>query len=92
MKEDYSQGTNPPGENAIDFPCSYAWRSYYQEILYGEYLPSIELPKEAKTIPIKEKPTNQNELAQLKAQMLYIQNKINEHIDEGKKRKKAGTY
>jgi len=30
------------GENAIDFPCSYSWRSYYQETFYGEYLPRIE--------------------------------------------------
>ena len=30
----------------IDFPCSYSWRSFYEETLYGRYLPSIELPQE----------------------------------------------
>jgi len=33
---------NPQGENAIDFPCSYCWRAYYEETFYGRYLPSIE--------------------------------------------------
>lgn len=31
-----------PKENAFDFPCSYAYRAFYQEMMYGEYLPSIE--------------------------------------------------
>jgi len=37
---------NPQGENAIDFPCSYCWRAYYEETFYRRYLPSIEPPAE----------------------------------------------
>ncbi len=42
-------------QNDIDFPCSESWRGYYQETLYGEYLPRPtreirdyrDLPKQA---------------------------------------------
>lgn len=29
-------------DDPIDFPCSYAWRSYYRETMYGEYMPRLE--------------------------------------------------
>lgn len=31
--------------NLIDYPCSYSWRAYYQETMYGEYLPALEPPE-----------------------------------------------
>lgn len=40
-------------DNLIDFPCSYSWRAYYQETIYGEYLPALEpdVPIEGTIVP-----------------------------------------
>lgn len=28
--------------NLFDFPCSYSWRAYYEETMYGRYLPALD--------------------------------------------------
>ena len=42
-----------PDENAIDFGCSYSYRAFYEETLYGRYLLPLEpLPRQRQVIPI----------------------------------------
>ena len=82
------------GEGAIDFPCSYIWRAYYEETLYGRYLPPIEpspYQGEVKPVIITRglTPKERDELNQLKAHALFLERKLNEHLD---KKKKKGRY
>jgi len=35
----------PHFEDPVDFPCSYSFRAYYRETMFGEILPPLE-PKE----------------------------------------------
>ena len=57
--------------NAIDFPCSYSWRAYYEETFYGRYLPTIDMP-------IKEpEPIVQTRIVMnLDAKAMELQNRI----------------
>lgn len=32
----------PHYEDPVDFPCSYSFRAYYRETMYGEYLQPLE--------------------------------------------------
>ena len=89
----------PAGKNAIDFPCSYSFRAYYEETFYGRYLPSIEPPQHTtgelnERIIKLEEPTMKSgltykELQQIKGEITYLMNKLNTHLDASKGKKKG---
>lgn len=78
-------------EPLFDFPCSYAYRRFEAE-LNGEYLPPLEpladdiLPEpqgEVRSLTRRE----WDAISQLKAQILHLERKLNEHLDAQKRKK-----
>lgn len=80
-------------ENAIDFACSYLWRAYYQETFYGEHLPPLEPQHIVQSISEPQHivrgltSKERDEFNQLKANLLFLDKKINQHLDMKKKSK-----
>lgn len=82
-----------PRENAIDFPCSFSWRAYYQETFYGEYLPSIEPPEPTLRAPVPEPEWTRQQwdyVKNLRGLVNHLQQKLNEHTTL--KRREKGEY
>ena len=85
-----SEHYNQASPEDFDFPCSYDFRSFYEELLTGKPLPSIE-PSGEDNATEKELPITNVSLKayQQQASMIrYLQRKVNEHID--KSRRKPG--
>ena len=79
------------GIDQFDFPCSYTFRGYYEEMFYDRYLPALEAEPE---IAKKESAVLVNDLVylQLLQKQLNLQDRIlKKHIDrEIQAKKKKG--
>lgn len=85
------------GEPLYDFPCSYTFRAYEALIHEGIELPPIEPSEEAplpepiiKTIGLSYQ--QREEFNQMKAHILFLEGKINEHLDKKRKTNKYTKY
>lgn len=84
--EHYQQAS--PGD--FDFACSYAWRAYYEETIFGRYLPSLEPKEESIKSEQLEESWNKRQwdtIKQLKAQVLFLSDKVNKMRANASKRK-----
>lgn len=81
----------PIDENYIDFPCSYTWRAFYEESLYGRNLPPIE-PPEIPEQQVQPLPPRYDKLLdrveQCENKLTYTTDKINTHIQQPSKKHK----
>jgi len=72
----------------FDFPCSSSWRAYYWQEYGGRDpgdipAPSIATePEKPKAEPLRQ--AEREQVAQLKGQLIYIQDKLLEHLRKGK--------
>lgn len=56
------------------------------------YLRPLEFPLDEENKPFKEKPVSFNGIDELKCKFIYLQNKINSHIDASKRKHKSYKY
>ena len=87
----------PEGEDLIDFPCSPLFvRHFAYQGLTKDYPSSFYLDK--KSLQPNEYNNNlyynnrrdSNQIRELKGQVLFLQSKLNEHMDKAKKYKEDG--
>lgn len=81
-------------DDLFDFPCSYVFRRYAAWVNQGILLPPIDdiqhpvgepTQKERFEKPIHLSHKQWHEINQLKAEVMHLQNKLNEHLDRSKK-------
>lgn len=76
----------------FDFPCSYVWRAYYEETIYGRYLPALEVqdfPEKTEPHFVDTEWTKRqwDKLNQLKGEVRHLSSKVNELRADASKRR-----
>ena len=78
------------GPEGFDFPCSYVWRAYYEETVFGRYLPALEpkeLPPEADKVEPQWAKRQWSIVNQLRGMVQFLYSKETERRAKASKRK-----
>lgn len=86
----------PHFEDPIDFPCSYSFRAYYRETMFGEYLPPLELREPPQDVEVRHTyfhiDNSRRITAKLNALGGAIKYLLQKEQQKGGKKKYQGSY